>query len=103
MIAVVIEKDDFSTDLLLEAASSRNFSEQKSLGKKSARLLTETNNRVIHRSEEPSYPSGSFSIAKDSLLQDRRENQYRGASDEIVPEITNARRAEEKEHESLRN
>src|ERR687892_2262189 len=103
MIAVMTEKDDFSADLLLQTAGRHDFSEQKSLGKKSARLLSETNNRVIHRSEEPSYPSGSFSIAKDGLLQDRRENQHRGASDEIVPEITNARRAEEKEDQSLCN
>src|SRR4029450_356796 len=103
MIAVVTKKDDFSADLLLQPASRRNFSEQESFGKKSARLLAETNNRVIHRSEEPSYPGGSFCAAKDSLLQDRGENQYRDASDEIVPEITNARRAEEKEDEPLRN
>ena len=103
MIAVVEEKDDFSADLLLQAAGRHNFSEQESLGKKSARLLAETNNRVMHRSTEPSYPSGSFSIAKNSLLQDRRQNQHGGASNKIVPEITNARRPEEKEHESLRN
>jgi hypothetical protein len=51
MIAVVTEEDDFSADLFLQAASRRNFSEQESLGKKSARLLAETNNRVIHGSE----------------------------------------------------
>jgi hypothetical protein len=51
MIAVVKEKDDFTANLLLEAPGCRNLSEQKSLGKKSTRLLAETNNRVIHRSE----------------------------------------------------
>jgi hypothetical protein len=50
MIAVVTEEDDFSTDLLLQSASCRNFSEQESLGKKSARLLAETNNRMVHGS-----------------------------------------------------
>jgi hypothetical protein len=51
MIAVVKEKDDFTADLLLQSASGRNFSEQESFGEKSARLLTETNNRVIHDSK----------------------------------------------------
>jgi hypothetical protein len=50
MIAVVTKKDDFSADLLLQAASRRNFSEQESLGKKSTRLLAETNNRMVHGS-----------------------------------------------------
>src|SRR4030095_12486258 len=51
MVAVVKEKDDFSPDFLLETPGRRNLSEQKSLRKKSARLLAETNNRVIHRPE----------------------------------------------------
>ena len=76
MIAVVTEKNDFSADLLLQPASGHNFSEQESLRKKSARLLAETNNRVIHASERASYPRGRFRAAKQSLLQDRRENQY---------------------------
>src|SRR5436190_14731603 len=64
MIAVVKEKDDFSADLLLQAASRHDFSEQESLGKKPARLLAETNNRVIHSSERASYPGGRFRAAK---------------------------------------
>jgi hypothetical protein len=68
MIAVVKEKDDFSTDLFLESPGSQNLSEQKPLGKKSARLLAETNNRMIHRPEQISYPGGSFGAPKDSLL-----------------------------------
>src|SRR6059036_1238791 len=48
MIAVVKEKHDFSPNLLLKTPGRQNFSEQESLGKKSARLLAETNNRVIH-------------------------------------------------------
>jgi hypothetical protein len=51
MITVVKEKDDFSSDFLLEPPGRQNLSEQKSLGKKSARLLAETNNRMIHHSE----------------------------------------------------
>ena len=51
MIAVVKEKDDFAANLLLETSSRHDFSDQKSLGKKSARLLAETNNRVIHASK----------------------------------------------------
>jgi hypothetical protein len=51
MITVVKEKDDFSPDFLLEPPGCQNLSEQKSLGKKSARLLAETNNRMIHHSE----------------------------------------------------
>ena len=64
MIAVVKEEDDFSADLLLQAPSRRNFSEQESLGKKSARLLAETNNRMIHGSERASYAGGRFRAAK---------------------------------------
>jgi hypothetical protein len=51
VIAVVEEKDDFSPNFLLETPSRRNLSEQKSLRKKSAWLLAETNNRVSHRAE----------------------------------------------------
>jgi hypothetical protein len=80
MIAVVKEKDDFSADLLLQAASRHNFSEQESLWEKSARLLAETNNRMIHGSERASYPGGRFRASKQSLLQDRRENQHGRAS-----------------------
>jgi hypothetical protein len=54
MIAVVTKENDFSADLLLQAAGRQNLSDQKSLGKKSARLLAETNNRVMHRSKKPS-------------------------------------------------
>jgi len=64
VIAVVKEKNDFSADLLLQAPSRRNFSEQESLGKKSARLLAETNNRMIHGSEQASYAGGRFRAAK---------------------------------------
>jgi hypothetical protein len=68
MITVVKEKDDFTANLLLETPGRQNFSEQKSLWKKSAWLLAETNNRMVHRSERASYPGGSFRAAKDSLL-----------------------------------
>ena len=101
MIAVMKEKDDFSTDLLLEAASRHNFSEQEPLGKKSARLLTETNNRVIHNSMRTSYPGGNFRAAKQGLLQDRSENQYGRAPDEIIPEVPDVRRREKDEDEHL--
>src|SRR5262249_958666 len=101
MIAVVKEKDDFSADLLLQAPSGRNFTEQESLGKKSARLLAKTNNRVIHRSKRASYPGGRFRAAKQKLLQDRRENQHGGAPDEIIPEVTNVCRREQDEDERL--
>ena len=94
MITVVKEKDDLTANLLLETSGRQNLSEQKSLGKKSARLLAETNNRVIHRSERASYSSGSFRAAKDSLLQDRRQDQYGGTSNKIIPEVTDIRRRE---------
>ena len=48
MIAVVIEKNDLSADFLLETSSGENLGEQISLGKKSARLLAETNNGLMH-------------------------------------------------------
>jgi hypothetical protein len=51
VIAVMKEKDDFSPDLFLETPRRDDLSKQKPLGKKSARLLAKTNNRVIHRSE----------------------------------------------------
>ena len=103
MIAVVTEKDDFSADLLLQTARRHNFSEQESLGKKSARLLAETNNRVIHGSERASYSGGGFRAAKQSLLQDRREDHHGRASNKIVPEVTDIGRREQDEDEHLRN
>ncbi len=39
MITIVKEEDDVSADFVLETSSRQNFSEQKSLRKKSARLL----------------------------------------------------------------
>src|SRR5262245_38748997 len=101
MIAVVKEKNDFAADLLLQMASRRNFSEQESLGKKSVRLLPETNNRLIHGSKRASHASGCFGAAKQSLLQDRRENQYGCASNKIIPEVTDVRRREQNEDERL--
>src|SRR6059058_3264037 len=101
MITVMKEKDDFTANLFLETSGRRNLSEQKSLGKKSARLLAETNNRMAHRSERPSSCSVSFRAAKDSLLQDRRHDQHSRASNKIVPEITDIRRSEQDEDERL--
>jgi len=101
MIAVVKEKDNFTADLFLETPCRQNFSEQKSLGKKSARLLAEANNRVIHHSERASYCSVSFRAAKDSLLQDRGQDQHGRASNKIVPEITDIRCSEQEEDERL--
>ena len=56
MITIVKEKDDFSANFFLETPGRQNLSGQKPLGKKSARLLAETNNRVIHRSERSLIP-----------------------------------------------
>jgi hypothetical protein len=74
MITIVKEEDDVSADFALETSSRQNFSEQKSLRKKSARLLAETDNRLIHGSERASYPGGSFRAAEHGLLQDRRHD-----------------------------
>src|SRR5712664_1373911 len=103
MITIVKEKDDFSANLFLETTGSQNLSEQKPLGKKSTRLLAETNNRAIHRSEQVSYPRGSFRAAKDSLLQDGRQHQHGRASNKIIPEITDIRCSEQDEDKRLRN
>src|SRR5437773_5290373 len=102
MITVMKEKDDFSANLFLKTPGRDNLSEQKPLGKKSARLLAETNDRVIHRSERVSYPSGSLWAAKDSLLQDRRQDQHGRASNKIIPEIADIRRSEQDEDKRLR-
>src|SRR6266496_1267168 len=102
MITIVKEKDDFSANLFLKTSGRQNLSDQKSLGKESARLLAETNDRVIHRSERVSYPSGSLWAAKDSLLQDRRQDQHGRASNKIIPEITDIRRSEQNEDKRLR-
>ncbi len=58
---------------------------------------------MIHGSERASYPGGRFRAAKQSLLQDRRENQYGRASNKIVPEVTDIRRREQNEDEHLCN
>src|SRR5260370_7206142 len=103
MISNVKEKDDFSANFFLETPGRQNLSDQKTLGKKSARLLAETNNRVIHRSEMVSCPSGSLRAAKDSLLQDGRQDQPGRESNEIIPEVTNTRRREQDKDKRLRN
>ena len=58
---------------------------------------------MIHGSERASYPGGGFRAAKQSLLQDRRENQYGRAPNKIIPEVTDIRRREQDEDEHLRN
>src|SRR5438105_7975557 len=103
MIAVVKEKDDFSANFLLEMSSGQNFGSQISFRKRSARLLAETDDRLIHGSERASCPGGRFRTAEDSLLQNRRHCQYGRAVDEIILEITDIRRREQDEHEGLRN
>src|SRR6184192_434316 len=103
MITIVKEKDDFSANLFLETPGCENLSYQKPLGKESTRLLAETNNRVIHRSKRVSRPSGSLRAARDSLLQDGRQDQHGRASNEIVPEVTDVRRSEQDEDKRLRN
>src|SRR5437868_8440440 len=103
MITIVKEKDNFSANLFLETPGRQNFSDQKPLGKESTRLLAETNNRVIHRSKRVSHRSGSCRAAKDSLLQDGRQDQHGRASNEVVPEVTDVRRSEQDEDKRLRN
>ena len=103
MIAVVKEKDDFSANFLLDASGCENLSDEISLGKKSARLLAETDNRVIHGSERVSYLRGRFRAAKHRLLQDWRHDQYGCASNKIIPEVTDVRRSEQDEDERLCN
>src|SRR6266516_2195131 len=102
MITIVKEKDDFSANFFLETPGCQNFSDQKPLGEKSARLLAETNNRVIHRSKRVSHPGGSCRAAKDSLLQDGRQDQHGRASNEVVPEVTDVRRSEQDKDKRLR-
>ena len=103
MVTVMKEEYNFSANLLLKSPGRQNLSEQESLGKKTARLLAETNNRVIHGSERASYSGGGFRAAKQSLLQDRRENQYGCAPNKIIPEVTDVRRREQNEDERLCN
>jgi hypothetical protein len=58
---------------------------------------------MIHGSERASCPSRRFYASKQSLLQDRRKNQYGRASDKIIPEVTDIRGREQDEDEHLRN
>src|SRR5262249_15138567 len=83
-------------------SGGQNLGNQISLRKKSARLLVETNNRLIHRPRRSSCPGGRFRTAKDGFLQNRRHDQYGRAANEIIPEVTDIRRREEDEHQSLR-
>src|SRR5215471_11570825 len=101
MIAVVTKKDEFAADLFLQPASGCNLSEEEPLGKKSARLLAETNNRMIHGSERASYARGCFRAAKESLLQNRRDDQYDRAPNKVVPQVTDVRCSEQNEHQGL--
>src|SRR5438093_3500876 len=102
MITIVKEKDNFSANFFLETPGRQNLSDQVPLGKKSARLLAETNNRVIHRSECFSYPSGSLRAAKESLLQNGRQDQHGCASNKVIPEVPDIRRSEQDEDKRLR-
>src|ERR1043166_3691039 len=58
---------------------------------------------MIHGSERASYIGVRFRAAKQSLLQDRRENQYGRATNKIIPEVTNVRRGEQNEDKRLSN
>src|SRR4051794_1937634 len=100
MVAVVTEKHDHSPDLPLETPGGENLGDQISFGKKSARLLAETNNRVIHGA---SYPGGRFRAAKHSVLQNRRNDQHSRASNKIIPKISDAGCSEQNEHQGLRH
>src|SRR5882724_13486556 len=52
-------------------------------------------------SERVSHPNRSVGAAKERLLKDRREDQHGGASDKIIPEVTDIRCSKEDEHERL--
>ena len=101
MVTVMKEKNNFPANLLLKTPGRQNLSEQESLGKKTARLLAETNNRVIHCPESVSCPGRSCRVAKDSLLQGRRQDQHGRASNKIVPKVTDIRCSEQDEDERL--
>ncbi|HEU0208721.1 MAG TPA: hypothetical protein VFQ78_07055 [Candidatus Udaeobacter sp.] len=49
MVTVVKKEYDFPASILLETSRRQNLGDQISLRKKSARLLAETDDRVIHR------------------------------------------------------
>ena len=102
MITVMKEKHNFSANLPLKTPRRQNLSEQESLGKKTARLLAETNNRVIHRPESVSCTGRSFRVAKDSLLKGRRQDQHGRAANKIIPKVTDIRRSEQDKDERLR-
>src|SRR5215467_12424623 len=53
-------------------------------------------------SNQASYAGGSVASTKHALLQDWREDQYSGAPNKIVPEVTDVGRREENENEYLR-
>jgi hypothetical protein len=48
MVAIMIKKDNLSTDLLLQSPRSLDFGKKKSLRKNSTRLLAETNGWIRH-------------------------------------------------------
>src|SRR5436305_15276439 len=58
---------------------------------------------MIHGSVRASYTGGGVRAAKQSLLQDRRENQYGRAPDKLIPKVTDIGRREQNEDERLRN
>ena len=102
VIAVVKEEHNLAANFFLKFPRTDNFGVEKPFRKKPARLLTETNNRVIHCPEPVSYPGRRFRVAKDSLLQDRRQDQHGCASNKIIPEVTDIRCSKQDEHERLR-
>ena len=52
-------------------------------------------------SERVSHRNRSVGAAKESLLQDGCQDQHGGASNQIVPQVTNVRRSKQDEHERL--
>src|SRR6185437_13122265 len=85
---VMKEKDNFSANFLLQTSCGAHFSEQESLRKKSARLLAETDNWVIHHSESVSCSGGGLRIAEQSVLENWTQDENGSTANEVIPEVT---------------
>jgi hypothetical protein len=67
VIAVMKEEDDLAANLLLQPARGRDFSIEKSLRKKPARLLPEADDRLAHG--ECSLLASWSALGKDGALR----------------------------------
>ena len=103
VVAVVVEENDFAADFCLQPAGGQDFGNEKPLREKSAGLLAETDDRGVRLTAGRGLRLRAFHFAGlNTACSDQAEHHASGAADEVVPEIADAERKIEHEHQRLR-